>query len=134
MRPLRRIGHRFREIFRDDSSWAEFASAMAVLFYVAGLLWPSERPYELRSMQHLTDLLPGWWWPAVCACGALYQMSGLLARNRFIRASAGFGMCMWVGFMVCMIWPILPGHPMLFLTAAWALPNMFVVARHAREW
>ncbi|WP_419900737.1 hypothetical protein [Roseomonas sp. USHLN139] len=134
MRQIRMLGGRFLAVWRDEPSWAEFFSAIAVLLYVCGLIWPGDRPYELKSLQNLTDLLPGWWWPTVCASGALYQMAGALLRVRFIRASAGFGMCMWYGFMVVMVWPVLPGHPMVLLSGAWIVPNFFIVARHAKGW
>ena len=136
--PFRRtfsmLGHRLWEVFRDEPSWAEFSSAMAVLFYCGVIFGGGKSPEEIQSLDVLTDLLPGWWWPVISLFGAGCQMAGLLFNIRFLRAAAAFGMLIWIAFIVRMIWPVYPWAPLLGLTMAWGVPNFFVVARHARDW
>jgi hypothetical protein len=128
------LGVRLWRVFRDEPSWAEFSSATAALLYCGMIFLGGRAPEEIQSLDMLTNLLPGWWWPGVCLIGGLIQMTGLLLNIRFLRAAAAFGMLLWVAFIVRMIWPVYPWAPLLGLAMAWAVPNFFVVARHARDW
>ncbi|MFC0407608.1 hypothetical protein, partial [Roseomonas elaeocarpi] len=109
-------------------------SAVAVLLYCFFILMGGKTPEEIRSLDLLTDLLPGWWWLAVSAAGGIVQLVGLILNIRFLRAASAFGQLLWIGFIVRMVFPIYPWAPLLGLACGWAVPNFFVVARHARDW
>jgi len=134
-RPLSFLRLRLLTIFRDEPSWAEFFSATAIFAFVVPSIISGKSPEAWSSMALLTDLLPGWWWVVIMALGASVQMTGLIFNSRFIRASAAFGAILLIVVLTMMVWPVFPFSPILCMaSAAVGLPNLFVVARHARDW
>lgn len=132
---FRFLGWRLSDIFRDEPSWAEFFSAVALGAYTLSMPLGGKGPEEWESLNLLTDILPGWWWVGFVGGGAAVQMLGLILNIRFIRACAAFGALNLVALIGVMVWPLFPYSPLLvgFVTAV-GLPNFFVIARHARDW
>lgn len=134
-RPLSFVGHRLMTLFRDPPTWAEFISALGVMAYGLSFIGNGKSPEDWHSLTLVTSLLPEWWWAAITICGALVQFAGLFLGNRFLRASAAFGMLIWVVFMARLVWPVYPWSPLLMLALATIGPaNFLVVARHSRDW
>ncbi|MBR0649496.1 hypothetical protein GXW78_07485 [Roseomonas terrae] len=131
--PLAFTLHRLAAIFREDSAWAEFSSAVGMLAFGSCLLL-GRGAEDYRSFDLMTEILPGHGVAVFTVAGGLVQLFGLFFRIRFLRAIAAMGVVMWLGSLSFLVWPIFPWSPFLAATAAWTFPNLLVVAKHARDW
>ena len=128
------LARRLVSIFLETPSWAELSSALAILSYVTSMILSGKEPEEFETLAMLTRLLPDWWWPGVTVIFAVAQLAGVLLENRFLRMASDFCIILWLCFLTAMVSSVFGWSPTMSLGAAWVLPNVFAVARHARDW